>query len=133
MWVWSYGGLGYTSNGGGSYNVAINMDGQIYANLIVGTLSRFVELQAERGTIGGWTIEEQDLYKDFTDGTTTYRAYIQGTPSGEVEDIGETWVFSTQKQISSNSYSGNFVVKANAMLLQKKSDVTIYILTITEI
>lgn len=113
MWVWSYGGLGYTSNGGGSYNVAINMQGQIYADLIVGSLSRFVSLQAERGTIGGWTIEEQDLYKDFTDGTTTYRAYIQGTPSGEVEDIGETWVFSTQKQISSNSYSGNFLVKAN--------------------
>ena len=120
MWVWSYGGLGYTSNGGGSYNVAINMDGQIYANLIVGTLSRFVELQAERGTIGGWTIEEQDLYKDFTDGTTTYRAYIQGTPSGEVEDIGETWVFSTQKQISSNSYSGNFVVKANGNVVAKE-------------
>lgn len=119
MWVWSYGGLGYTSNGGGSYNVAINMQGQIYANLIVGSLSRFVSLQAERGTIGGWTIEEQDLYKDFTDGTNTYRAYIQGTPSGEVDDIGETWVFSTQTQLTSNSYSGNFIVKANGDVVAK--------------
>lgn len=119
MWVWSYGGLGYTSNGGGSYDVAINMNGQIYANLIVGSLSRFVSLQAERGTIGGWTIEEQDLYKDFTDGTNTYRAYIQGTPSGEVDDIGETWVFSTQTQLTSNSYSGNFIVKANGDVVAK--------------
>lgn len=119
MWVWSYGGLGFTSNGGNSYNVAINMNGQIYANLIVGSMSRFVALQAEKGTIGGWTIEEQDLYKDFTDGTTTYRAYIQGTPSGEVDDIGETWVFSTQTQLTSNSYSGNFVVKANGDVVAK--------------
>lgn len=113
MWVWSYGGLGFTSNGGNSYNVAINMQGQIYAETVVGYLSRSVYLQAEHGTIGGWTIEEQDLYKDFTDGTNTYRAYIQGTPSGEVDDIGETWVFSTQTQVESNSYSGNFVAKAN--------------------
>lgn len=119
MWVWSYGGLGFTSNGGKSYNVAINMQGQIYADLIVGSMSRFVKLQAERGTIGGWTIEEQDLYKDFTDGTTTYRAYIQGTPSGDVEDIGETWVFSTQTQVTSNSYSGNFIVKANGNVVAK--------------
>lgn len=119
MWVWSYGGLGFTSNGGKSYNVAINMQGQIYANTIVGYLSRSVELQAERGTIGGWTIEEQDLYKDFTDGTTTYRAYIQGTPSGDVKDIGETWVFSTQTQETSDSYSGNFIVKANGNVVAK--------------
>lgn len=119
MWVWSYGGLGFTSNGGKSYNVAINMQGQIYADLIVGSMSRFVKLQAERGTIGGWTIEEQDLYKDFTDGTTTYRAYIQGTPSGDVEDIGETWVFSTQTQVTSDSYSGNFIVKANGNVVAK--------------
>lgn len=119
MWVWSYGGLGFTSNGGKSYNVAINMQGQIYANTIVGYLSRSVELQAERGTIGGWTIEEQDLYKDFTDGTNTYRAYIQGTPSGDVKDIGETWVFSTQTQETSDSYSGNFIVKANGNVVAK--------------
>lgn len=127
MWVWSYGGLGYTSNGGGSYDVAINMNGQIYANLIVGSLSRFVALQAEKGTIGGWTIEEQDLYKDFTDGTTTYRAYIQGTPSGEVDDIGETWVFSTQTVTSSTGASGNFVVTAKGNITcQNLSCKTIY-------
>lgn len=117
MWVWSYDGLGYTSNGGNDYSVAINMAGKIYANLIVGVLGKYVELQAEKGTIGGWTIEEQDLYKDFTDGSTTYRAYIQGAVSSQVSDAGETWVFSTQTQNSSTSYTGNFFVKANGNML----------------
>lgn len=112
MWVWSYDGLGYTSNGGNDYSVAINMAGKIYANLIVGQLGKYVELQAEKGTIGGWTIEEQDLYKEFTDGSTTYKAYIQGTASSQVSDIGDTWVFSTQTQLSSGSYSGKFYVTA---------------------
>lgn len=120
MWVWSYGGLGYTANGGGSYNVAINMNGQIYANLVAGKLSKAVELQAEKGVIGGWTIEAQDLYKDFTDGTTTYRAYIQGAKGAGVSDIGDSWVFSTQNVTSSTGGSGNFVVTAKGNVTAKE-------------
>lgn len=113
MWVWSYGGLGYTSNGGKSYDVAINMQGQIYANMIVGYLSRSVYLQAEHGTIAGWTIGEQELYKDFSDGNESYRAYIQGAVSSQVENAGETWVFSTQKLLGDGSATGQFIAKAN--------------------
>lgn len=120
MWVWSYGGLGYTSNGGKSYNVAINMQGQIYANMIVGYLSRSVYLQAEHGTIAGWTIGEQELYKDFSDGNESYRAYIQGAVSSQVENAGETWVFSTQKLLSGDSLSGQFVAKANGNVIAKE-------------
>lgn len=113
MWVWSYGGLGYTSNGGNSYNVAINMQGQIYAETIVGYLSRSVYLQAEHGTIAGWSIGEQELYKDFSDGNESYRAYIQGAVSSQVENAGETWVFSTQKLLGDGSATGQFIAKAN--------------------
>lgn len=113
MWVWSYGGLGYTSNGGNSYNVAINMQGQIYAETIVGYLSRSVYLQAEHGTIAGWSIGEQELYKDFSDGNESYRAYIQGAVSSQVENAGKTWVFSTQKLLGDGSATGQFVAKAN--------------------
>lgn len=120
MWVWSYGGLGYTSNGGKSYDVAINMQGQIYANMIVGYLSRSVYLQAEHGTIAGWTIGEQELYKDFSDGNESYRAYIQGAVSSQVENAGETWVFSTQKLLSGDSLSGQFVAKANGNVIAKE-------------
>lgn len=113
MWVWSYGGLGYTSNGGKSYNVAINMQGQIYADMIVGYLSRSVYLQAEHGSIGGWTIEPQDLYKDFSDSNRTYRAYIQGNVGEGISDAGETWVFSTQELNDNGSITGKFIAKAN--------------------
>lgn len=120
MWVWSYGGLGFTPNGGKSYDVAINMQGQIYANMIVGYLSRSVYLQAEHGTIAGWTIGEQELYKDFSDGNESYRAYIQGAVSSQVENAGETWVFSTQKLLSNDSLSGQFVAKANGNVIAKE-------------
>lgn len=113
MWVWSYGGLGYTSNGGKSYNVAINMQGQIYADMIVGYLSRSVYLQAEHGTIAGWTINEKELYKDFSDGNRTYRAYIQGRQGEGISDAGETWVFSTQDLSGDSSVTGKFIAKAN--------------------
>lgn len=120
MWVWSYGGLGFTSNGGKSYNVAINMQGQIYAETIVGYLSRSVYLQAEHGTIAGWTIGEQELYKDFSDGNESYRAYIQGAVSSQVENAGETWVFSTQKLSGDDSATGQFVAKANGNVIAKE-------------
>lgn len=120
MWVWSYGGLGYTPNGGKSYNVAINMQGQIYANMIYGYLSRSVYLQAEQGTIAGWTIEPQDLYKDFSDGNRTYRAYIQGRMGEGISDAGETWVFSTQELSGGDSPSGRFIAKANGNVIAKE-------------
>lgn len=122
MWVWSYGGLGFTSNGGKSYNVAINMQGQIYAETIVGYLSRSVYLQAEHGTIAGWTIGEQELYKDFSDGNESYRAYIQGAVSSQVENAGETWVFSTQKLSGDDTATGQFVAKANGNVSAKNID-----------
>lgn len=127
MWVWSYGGLGFTSNGGKSYNVAINMQGQIYAETIVGYLSRSVYLQAEHGTIAGWTIGEQELYKDFSDGNESYRAYIQGAVSSQVENAGETWVFSTQKLSGGDNPEGQFIAKANGNVSAKNIDCeTIY-------
>lgn len=100
MWVWSYGGLSYTGNGGYTYTVAINMDGQIYAEQIIGKLGKVVELEAEKGTIAGWNIEENALSKDFGD----YRAYIQNPTSKE------SWVFSIQKKRADGGYNGNFYV-----------------------
>lgn len=100
MWVWSYGGLSYTPNGGTTYNVAINMQGEIYAEYIVGKLSKFVELEAELGTIAGWNIDNESLYTDYGD----YRAYIQKPLSNK------HWIFSTQKKLSENSYEGLFYV-----------------------
>lgn len=100
MWVWSYGGLSYTGNGGYTYTVAINMDGQIYAEQIIGKLGKVVELEAEKGTIAGWNIGEDALYKDFGN----YRAYIQNPTSKE------SWIFSVQEKKDDGGYYGNFYV-----------------------
>lgn len=100
MWVWSYGGLSYTGNGGYTYTVAINMDGQIYAEQIIGKLGKVVELEAEKGTIAGWNITEDALYKDFEN----HRAYIQNPTSKE------SWVFSVREKRADGGYNGNFYV-----------------------
>lgn len=63
MWVWSYGGLRFTRNGGANYEVAMNMKGQIYANYLL----------SPEGSIGGWEIGEDCLYKNYGN----YRTLIQ--------------------------------------------------------
>lgn len=87
-------------NGGYTYTVAINMDGQIYAEQIIGKLGKVVELEAEKGTIAGWNIGEDALYKDFGN----YRAYIQNPTSKE------SWIFSVQEKKDDGGYYGNFYV-----------------------
>lgn len=108
MWVWSYGGLSFSNNGGASYEVAINMRGEIYAEQLIGKLGKVVELETEKGTIAGWNITEDALYKDFGD----YRAFIQSPK------IGTKWVFSVQKKSNTdeNTYYGGWFVTADGKM-----------------
>lgn len=76
MWVWSYGGLSFSPNGGITYNVAINMAGEIYAN----------RLLAATGTIGGWTADSSKFYSKNGNYYTTLKsngdvALAFGSPS----------------------------------------------------
>ena len=63
MWVWSNGGEGYTKDGGKTYEIAKTKDGRMYANYLLSPI----------GTIGGWEIGENCLYKD----CGNYRTLIQ--------------------------------------------------------
>lgn len=101
MWVWSYGGLSFTPNGGNTYSVAINMKGQIFANYLL----------SPEGTIGGWEITEDALCKDFG----KYRAYIQ-IPTSE-----NSWVFSAQEKGDDGKYYGNFYVQSNGKVWVKNN------------
>lgn len=103
MWVWSYGGLSFTPNGGNTYNLALNMQGQIYAEQIIGKLGKVVELEAEKGTIAGWDIGEDELFKEVGD----YRVSIEPPTSPT------SWVFNVSKKESDGKYYGCFYVKAN--------------------
>ncbi len=71
MWVWSYGGLSFTKNGGSSYEVAINMDGQIFANY----------LQSPLGFIGGWILNEEKIFQRVVDGDKTYEFTLKSDKS----------------------------------------------------
>lgn len=115
MWVWSYGGLSFSNNGGASYEVATNMRGEIYANNLV----------SARGTIGAFTIDDASItYKGglFTDyvpsgNGTAYRVFIQPAYVDSSNAAADTWVISTQKATVTNgsvgAYTGTFIVHAN--------------------
>lgn len=96
MWVWNEGGLYYTPDGGITYNVAMNSDGQIYANY----------LQAPEGNIAGWIIDEDSMYADYEN----FRAYIQKPSSRSL------WAFSTQEKHDDGLYYGTFYVTASGNL-----------------
>lgn len=65
VWRWNGSGLGYSKTGyNGDYSLAMTMDGKIVADFITaGTLSG-IEIIADNGTIGGWTIETHRLYNN---------------------------------------------------------------------
>ncbi len=120
IWVWSNSGFSYTPDGGLNYNVAINMDGEIYAEQLVGKLSRYVELQAELGTIGGWKIDDESLYSDYdyttdSNGYNCYRVYLQN--AGATTNSPGAWAFSVQQgtKDKNGAFSGigRFLVKYN--------------------
>lgn len=87
MWVWSYGGLSYTPNGGTTYNVAINMDGQIFANY----------LQSPLGFIGGWILNREKIFQRIKVGTTTYEFTLKNDTSNS----------STKKAIYANTFTND--------------------------
>ena len=98
MWVWSNGGLGYTNDGGKTYNIAINMKGQVYANYLLSPL----------GYIGGFEITDTSLRNDTVDGNTTYRTYIQAA-SNNLKSVA----FGVQKRYADGRTGHPFYVRHN--------------------
>lgn len=81
------------------YNKKTN---QYYLNatdISAGRLSG-IEILADKGTIAGWNITDQELYADLG----SYRAYIQ-KPTNK-----DSWAFSAQKKNSNGSYTGTWYV-----------------------
>lgn len=81
------------------YNKKTN---QYYLNatdISAGRLSG-IEILADKGTIAGWNITDQELYADLG----SYRAYIQKPTTKD------SWVFSAQKKNSNGSYTGTWYV-----------------------
>lgn len=87
MWVWSNGGLSYSPNGGKTYNVAMNSEGQIFANY----------LQSPLGYIGNWIITKEKIFQRVKVGTTTYEFTLKSDSSNS----------QTKKAIYANTFTND--------------------------
>lgn len=76
VWRWNSGGFGHSSTGyNGEYTVGITQDGQIVADMITTGILQGIQIIAESGSIGGWTISADGLYKVFGNGN--YRIILK--------------------------------------------------------
>lgn len=87
MWVWSKGGLSYSPDGGTTYNVAMNSEGQIFANY----------LQSPLGYIGNWILNEEKIFQRVKVGTTTYEFTLKADNSSS----------QTKKAVYANTFTNN--------------------------
>lgn len=101
MWVWCNGGLGYTPDGGATYETALNKNGQFYAG----------DILSYSGTIGGFHIDDTSLYADNGD----YRTYVQSA----IHD-GKSWAFSVQKLQDGKYYGKWYVTSEGDMYCYEK-------------
>lgn len=84
-------GIGFSKSGiNGEFTSAWTIDGEFDAQWITAGVLQGIEIIAEKGTVGGWTITDRSLYSDLNIEGTLYRAYMQNPTS--VTD----WVYSVQ-------------------------------------
>lgn len=88
MWVWSKGGLSYSPDGGTTYNVAMNSEGQIFANY----------LQSPLGYIGNWILNKEKIFQRVKVGTTTYEFTLKADNNSSSQ---------TKKAIYANTFTNN--------------------------
>lgn len=138
MWRWNINGLGYSSTGvNGPYGVAMTMDGAIVADFITTGLLKAIEIKngngfavtkegkmtATAGSIAGWNIGSQAIYKDVIVGSTVYRVYLQ-PPLASAPN--KTWVLSIQKSTDSGkNFSGIFVLYSDGSVSLGSGNITI--------
>ena len=89
IWRWNMGGWGYSNDGGQTYTVAATMDGVINASMIKAGILQGIQIIAEEGLIGGWSILEDALSKtgtfDLTGVTSQTMAYITSYLLGNID------------------------------------------------
>ncbi len=112
MWL-NLAGITYSQNGvDGPYDSvwSFERNGFVADWLVAGTLQG-VKIIGESGTIGGWEIDKQAIYKDVVDPNNSsiiYRVYFQPPLEGYV---GKTWILSCQKSTDfGKTFTGTFVL-----------------------
>ena len=101
-WRWNVNGLGYTSDGGSTYDVAMTMLGQLVSNYAV---------------IGGWEVNSSGLYKTVAepnDSTKQYRVTIY-TPNTATPDSSPVIDFQYSSD-GGNSFTQLFYIPGNGSM-----------------
>ena len=94
-------GIGFSKSGiNGEFTSAWTIDGEFDAQWITAGVLQGIEIIAEKGTVGGWTITDRSLYSDLNIEGTLYRAFMQN-PSSTTD-----WVYSIQKSTNGGTSSG---------------------------
>ena len=82
VWRWNVGGLGYWSGQAGHatdpdafYTVALTANGTANADILRGELVDTIEFNAEIGTVGGWSLGPNRIYKEVTDANDSTKRY----------------------------------------------------------
>ena len=82
VWRWNQNGLGVSNNGyAGPYETAMTADGHFVADFITAGTLQSVEIIAELGKIGGWTIGATQISKGITVGSAKYTPTLNAPDS----------------------------------------------------
>lgn len=80
VWRWNKNGLGFSASGySGTYGLALTSDGAIVADRITTGTLQGIEIIGDVGTIGGWTLSENSLYREYEDSGNTYRIELNAS------------------------------------------------------
>ena len=82
VWRWNLGGLGYWSGQAGHatdpdafYTVALTANGTANADILRGELVDTIRFNAEVGTVGGWSLGQNRIYKEVQDSSDLNKWY----------------------------------------------------------
>jgi len=117
VWRLNQAGWGHSNEGyDGPYEMAATMDNGFIADFIKAGTLQGVRIIAESGTIGGWEIGKEAIYKDIVDTSDPdiiHRVYFQ-PPVLSLKDPGNTWILSCQKsEDGGTTFKGTFILFAD--------------------
>ena len=82
VWRWNLGGLGYWSGTAGGatdpgafYTIALTANGTANADILRGELVDTIRFNAEIGTVGGWSLGQNRIYKEVVDSNDSTKVY----------------------------------------------------------
>ena len=108
-------GIGFSKSGiNGEFTSAWTIDGEFDAQWITAGILQGIEIIAEKGTVGGWSMTDRSLYSDLNVDGTLYRAFMQN-PSSTTD-----WIYSIQSSTNGGtSFNPIMYIRADGRIYTK--------------